>query len=126
MFRTSCFRIFCVVLALAAGPVLAQGAKFLSVLDDLPLMPGLVEVPEAAMVFDGPTGRIVEAFAAGHVPAPAVAAFYAETLPQLGWRATAPGEYRRDEEILKLEVVPPPPGQPGAGARFTLRPATAN
>ncbi len=119
-------RVLFVLTLLAPGTAFAQAAAFLSVLEDLPLMPGLVEVADAGMVFDGPTGRIVEAFAAGNVPPAAVSAFYAETLPQLGWRATAPGQYRRDEEILKLAVTPAPDGASGAGARFTLRPAPAN
>ena len=37
------------------------------------------------MVFDTPAGRIVEAVASGAVTRDEVLAFYAETLPQLGW-----------------------------------------
>ena len=52
-----------------------------------------------------------------------VAAFYAATLPQLGWARQATGEYRRDAEILRLDVSPAPVGATGAGAHFVLRPA---
>ncbi|MFQ5764891.1 MAG: hypothetical protein ACE5GT_08185 [Rhodospirillales bacterium] len=76
---------------------------FVSAIDDLPVMPGLVEDLDAAMVFDSPAGRIVEAFAQGNVRAPDVLAFYAETLPQLGWRPSGTGVFRREQEILTVE-----------------------
>ena len=88
-------------------------------------MPGLVEVPDASMVFDGPTGRIIEAFAAGETTVDAISQFYASTLPQLGWQPDGPGRYRRDDEVLKLYVTPAPSGATGAGARFVVRPAPA-
>lgn len=115
--------LICLALLMAPVAGRAQAPAFLNDIDDLPLMPGLVEVPDAGMVFDGPTGRIVEAFAAGEVAPDAVGAFYAETLPQLGWQAAGPGEYRRDDEVLKVYVAPAPDGSAGAGARFVLRPA---
>ena len=112
-------------LALAAPGGQAQSAHFLSVMTEMPLMPGLVEVPDAAVEFDGPTGRIIEALAAGAVGVDAVRSFYAATLPQLGWTVSAPGVYRRDAEILNLSVTPAPAGAKGAAARFVLRPAAA-
>lgn len=118
--------LIAVVLALPLVLVVvrsAPAAEFVSVIEDLPLMPGLVEVPGDTMEFEGPTGRIVEVLAAGDVSAAAVEAFYAETLPQLGWRLEAPGRYRRDDEILSLAVAPAPEGASGAAVRFRLRPA---
>ncbi|GIK97513.1 MAG: hypothetical protein BroJett029_17220 [Alphaproteobacteria bacterium] len=106
------------VLAIAAGPVLGEAA-FLTGVEDLPLMPGLSEVAGAATVFDAPQGRIVESFASGHVSAEDVLAFYGQTLPQLGWHAAGPREYRREGEKLTLEVTP---GATETTVRFTLAP----
>src|SRR3546814_8691143 len=69
--------------------------------EDLPLMPGLAEIADAATVFDAPQGRIVESYAAGTVAAAEIRSFYAQTLPQLGWTAVDAGqagplEFRRE------------------------------
>jgi hypothetical protein len=97
-------------------PVLAQDAgAFVSTIEDLPLMPGLVE-EAGGMVFDSPGGRIVEAYATGEVSEGAVRDFYGETLPQLGWRPLGGGVYQRESEILKVEF----PGGPGAAPPLTV------
>lgn len=96
---------------------------FVSAIDDLPLMPGLVEDPDAAMVFDSPTGRIVEAFAQGNVRAREVLAFYAETLPQLGWRPSGEGVFRREGEVLAIEFPEGDGKGPPLTVRFALQPA---
>ncbi len=83
-------------------PALAAGA-FLTELEDLPLAPGLIEIP-GGMLFDSPTGRIVEASAQGEIPADQVVAFYTQALPELGWQKVGPNSYRRDNELLKIEV----------------------
>lgn len=111
---------------MAAAPgTRAQPARFLSVMTEMPLMPGLIEAPDAAVEFDGPSGRIVEALATGELDVEAVKAFYAAALPQLGWTPLGPGVYRRDAEILSLSVTPAPSGAKAAAARFVLRPAAA-
>ena len=92
-----------------------EAAVFISTIEDLPLMPGLIE-EEGGMVFDSARGRIVEAYATGPVSEGAVIAFYAETLPQLGWRPDGPGVFRREREILKVEF----PGGPGAAPPLTV------
>ena len=84
--------------------VLAAAAAFFTAVDDLPLMPGLIEPPGAGAVIAKPEGRIAELFAAGPVERAAVENFYADTLPQLGWRKAADGSWRREEESLRLEV----------------------
>lgn len=89
--------------ALAAAPAFAQA--FLSVSEDVPLMAGLTEDADAALVFDTPDGRIVEAAAVGSVTRDDVTAFYAATLPQLGWTREAVGRYSRDDETLALEFA---------------------
>ena len=64
-------------------------------------MDGLVEEPEA-MVFDKPSGRIVEMTARGQVSRAEVEEFYGKTLPALGWQSMRPGLYQREAEQLAL------------------------
>ncbi len=98
----------------------AEGhAAYLAAVADLPLMPGLAEVPGAGLVFDQPSGRIVEAYAQGAVSRAAVRAFYRDTLPNLGWRAKAEALFQREGEELRLDIS----GDDGAlVVRFTLQP----
>src|SRR3546814_2101394 len=60
--------------------------------EDLPLMPGLAEIADAATVLDAPQGRIVESYAPGTVAAAEFRSFYAQSLPQLGWTAVDAGQ----------------------------------
>ncbi len=98
----------------------AEGhAAYLAAVADLPLMPGLAEVPGAGLVFDQPSGRIVEAYAQGAVSRAAVRAFYLDTLPNLGWSAKAEALFQREGEELRLDIS----GEDGAlVVRFTLQP----
>lgn len=94
-------------------------AGFLSIAEDVPLMPGLAENADAATVFDKPTGRIGSTEAKGNVTAAAVRQFYAATLPQLGWQAAGSEEFRRDTEQLRISFA----GRDGAlTVRFELLP----
>lgn len=79
----------------------AAEARFAEAIPDLPLMAGLVEQP-GAVVFDKPSGRIVEMEAQGQLSRPAVEAFYRRTLPSLGWQPAGPGLYQRAQERLRL------------------------
>jgi hypothetical protein len=87
---------------------------FLSVADDIPLMPGLSENTDAATVFDKPAGRIVTAEASGTVAIAAVKQFYAASLPQLGWQPDGDSRWRRDAEQLRF-------GYANAAGRLTVR-----
>jgi hypothetical protein len=94
-------------------------AGFLSIAEDVPLMPGLAENADAAAVFDKPSGRIANAEAKGAVSANAVRQFYAATLPQLGWQALGTEQYRRERERLRFSFA----GRDGAlTVRFELLP----
>lgn len=106
-------------LAVAAAPAQAEEG-FSAAVSDLPLMPGLAEIPSSVIVFDKPTGRIVELDAEGRVAPAEVAAFYARTLPQLGWTAAGGNRYRREDEQLALQVAPRPGGV--TTVHFTLSP----
>jgi hypothetical protein len=105
-----------------AGAEEARAGAFLSGFEDLPLMPGLSEVAGAGVVFDTPSGRIVEAYAEGSVTSAEVAAFYARTLPQLGWQEAGAGEFRRENEVLRLEISARDAGAPPVTVRFYLSP----
>ena len=94
------------ILVLLTAPAAAQLAgAFVSGTEDLPLMAGLVESPEAGLVFDKPEGRIVEAWASGAVERGAVEAFYAETLPALGWIPAGALEFTREDEALRITIT---------------------
>ena len=102
-----------------AGARAAEATAFVVGIDDLPLMPGLSAVPDAGVVFDKPSGRIVESYAEGAVDRSAVAAFYAATLPQLGWRARQSNVFVREGERLSLIFLG---GDGDLIVRFTLEP----
>ena len=91
---------------------------------DLPLMSGLTERPEAAVVFDHATGQVATAVATGPVEPAAIRRFYRRTLPPLGWvpecaaRSCAPPDrFRRDGQILELELSS---DLAGTAARFLI------
>jgi len=122
MLRLTSAGLLCACVMLWGLAVKADAMRFLSVIDDLPLMAGLIEDADAALIFDGPAGRIVEAYANGPVKAGAVSGFYAATLPQLGWQPAADGRYQRDRETLKLEISSDPDGRSGIRVQFLLKP----
>jgi len=101
-----------------AGGLALAADGFVQGIDDLPLMPGLSGAAEESLVFLKPSGRIVHAVARGAVTAPAVARFYAESMPQLGWRAHGTNHWVREGEQLQLEIVP---GGQGAAPLTTVR-----
>ena len=112
-------RTFLAVWLVTAAAGAAAAGDFLDGFEDLPVMPGLKSVDGAGIVFDTPAGRIIEGYAAGAVTQDAVRRFYAETLPQLGWKPLDNGEYHREGERLKIDFK----GSDRAlTVRFTLSP----
>lgn len=91
---------FLLMLTLVAS---ARAEEFVAGTEDVPLMPGLTSVAGSDLVFDKPEGRIVEAQASGAVSRVKVRAFYASSLPQLGWERIGRDRWRRDSERLKLD-----------------------
>ncbi len=83
----------------------ADPAAFVSVIEDLPLMAGLIEDPEAAVVFETASGRIAETVASGTGDPQEAAEYYATTLPQLGWHLESRTRYRREGEVLSIEIT---------------------
>ncbi len=109
---------------LLSGPAVTQetapaAVAYVAGVEDLPLMPGLVEVAGAGVVFDKPAGRIVETYVQGQVDREAVLRFYRRSLPPLGWEVLGETRFRREGEELGLEFV----SEEGPLVlRFSLRP----
>ena len=106
---------FAVLFALGALLMVssARAGDFFDEFPDLPLMAGLTERPESAVVFDHASGQVATAVASGPVEPAAIRRFYRRALPPLGWvpecaaaSCPPPDRYRRDGEALELELVP--------------------
>jgi hypothetical protein len=106
----------CFALALPMGTAFAT--DYLSGISDLPLPEGLTEAKDKSTVFDSVVGRIVTAYATGQMSAGSVHDFYESTLPQLGWNETDEGNWRRQNQVLKIDVLGPEAGP--VTATFTL------
>ena len=102
------------------APAAAETTReFVEGFEDLPLMPGLANVPDAGVGFDKPDGRIIVAYARGAVGRGTVVEFYRETLPQLGWAKDGPAEWLREGERLAIDFL----GADGdLVVRYTLSP----
>ena len=105
-------------IALPGGAARAQVA-YVAGLEDVPLMAGLTPTGGNDVAFDSPQGRIVIVNTQGPVERPAVEAFYAASLSELGWDRIGDTAFRREGELLRLEF-----GQRGAQltVRFALSP----
>ncbi|HYH22935.1 MAG TPA: hypothetical protein VD995_30360 [Azospirillum sp.] len=99
----------------SAPAAAAETAAFVAGMGDVPVMPGLSPAAEEPLVFDKPTGRIVETVLHGRVERRAVLDFYARTLPQLGWKRAADTRFQREAEELRLEFA-------NGTVRFVLMP----
>lgn len=98
-----------IIVAAVMGLVLLTGAaraenRFMPGMEDMPLAPGLSVVEDAALAFDSPSGRIVEAYAAGQAVPEDIRHFYAETLPSLGWQPIGQDSFVREAERLDLDL----------------------
>ncbi|WP_417430532.1 hypothetical protein [Kiloniella sp.] len=90
---------------MVASPVLASEGGFFTGSGGVPIVPGMEEMEELGVVFDKPEGRIVEAFASGHLSQVDVREFYGRALPQLGWDVVGEGLFVREGEVLKIEIL---------------------
>lgn len=87
-------------LILIAPHAHAQQAFFSSI-KDVPIKPGLVELPDQTLSFDKPQGRIIESIAEIKNGSRAdTTAFYQQSLPQLGWKERTDGTFTRENERL--------------------------
>ena len=78
--------------------------KFITGFSDLPIMPGMQELPDANISFDTASGRIVEAFAKTEQNVEKILSFYKSVLPQLGWKVKRDTMFVRDAETLNLDL----------------------
>jgi hypothetical protein len=100
-----------VLMAVFAAPfkVFAKEAYF-EALYDIPIMPGLEEMKDQAMLFDKPDGKIASVVAISKTLKPKeVDGFYNATLPPLGWEKMGPKSYIRGAEKLELRIEENPP-----------------
>lgn len=78
--------------------------QFSNTVSDFPLMPGLIEMEEQAVLFDRPEGRIVEIVAYVQAGSPdTISAYYNRILPQLGWTRRATNLFAREQEKLSFD-----------------------
>ena len=113
------------LLSAPAFAVAAEVAQFVTGMGDVPAMPGLRAAENGALVFDKPGGRIIESVMQGRVERKAVLGFYAQTMPQLGWKRVADTRFEREGEELRLEFPGGGTGVANAGpttVRFVLTP----
>ena len=76
--------LFSFTLLLTAAPV--NASRFIEGLEDVPLMDGLKQLPNDTLSFGIEEGRLVEVYLSGAKTGfKAIAKFYQDTLPQLGW-----------------------------------------
>lgn len=109
------------ILCLYAHPAQAGKEQYFEALYDVPVMPGLEELPDQALLFDKPDGRIASVVAASKTLKEAdIRRFYEDTLSQMGWKKNKPNQYLRGSDQLSLEVVRRPPV---TIVHFTLEPA---
>ena len=108
---------FCIVSVSGLAIGQDSGSNMLRDLD-IPLMAGLEENVEEALVFDSPDGRIISAIASGAVRGQEVFDYYKVVLPSLGWQVNKDHNSGltcenasiycisaiRDEELLLLNV----------------------
>ncbi len=122
--RTMLVAMISLVFVTGATCVLAAETAYFSALPDIPVMPGLTELPDRTLVFDKAEGRVVETVA--HAPKAGwndVLFFYDQSLKQLGWTVVQPGLYRRESEQLLVKLEQDTADRKGgAVVRFFLAP----
>jgi|GEM_PF-3255298 len=97
--------ILCLLLPIAsvkANPQIQSTApKFLTLIPDLPLMNGMIELEEQNLIFDKADGRIIESqIILENSTIDKAQNFYRAALPQFGWIAVGNNNYKRDQEMI--------------------------
>lgn len=83
-------------------------AQFFSGSRDIPVMPGLVELPDRSFTFDKPEGDITEILAyPGKIDQGQILYYYGAVLPQFGWNRVSDmrGRFFRQNEALDISFV---------------------
>lgn len=98
----------CTVIVLTLCCVnLSFAQEFIEGFEDIPIMDGLEQLPNDNISFGNEESRLVEAYLNGKkTPFSAVVSFYAETLPQLGWKTENKNSkhisFEREQERLDI------------------------
>lgn len=95
-----------------AAPAFAT--EFLTAIEDVPLVDGLVEEAEP-LVFESDQGRVVRTSAQGQVDPGAIEQFYIASLPQLGWKRIDDDgalSFKRENEQLNILMHEPADASP--------------
>ena len=80
--------------------------KYLVGTEDVPLYFGFTPTEEGNVSYDSTDGRIIDgSFVSTTEKASDVRKFYEESLPQLGWQKMQYQLYKRDGEILRLNIL---------------------
>lgn len=111
-----CFLIFFP----AAFAATEESVRFSAVIDDLPLMGSMYELPDEKFVFDTASGRIAGTTTTTGYNQKKVTEFYSKALPELGWSTRDHSIFYRENEALTLKMHS---GDEGTIVHFSLTPA---
>lgn len=104
--RIACICLIAGAFTVVDGRVYAGQDLFFDGADDIPIMPGMIEMTERGFRFDKPEGEIVEVYSVmGAMSRAEVVSFYQKTLPQLGWGRAGETSYYRDMQTLDIFFV---------------------
>mgnify|MGYP001545771459 CR=1 FL=1 len=116
------------ILGLMTAPRVAsaQTITYVEGFDALPVMVGMAQTDQS-LIFDTPSGRILQAHLVGDVTYNASVEFYRATLRSLGWTQDSTSNdgliFTREDETLRVEWSEAATG--GLGITFELNPAPA-
>jgi len=93
------------MLGFASVSAAAQDARFFSSLPDIPLMPGMEEIPDYTVAYDKAVGRFIESVARIDDASTAqVHHYYESSLPHLGWEKVSDQTFMREDEVLQYRI----------------------
>lgn len=94
-----------VILVVCSGTAgVASTTQFFQGLPDIPVAAGVRPLPEGAIVFEKPGGRIVQLICTIDTPnsETEILDFYRQALPAFGWVPRSTHSYNRDGETLSF------------------------
>lgn len=112
--------VLCLLLAACAPSEAIEEQVFLPDIEGIPIYEGFAVNEEKRSYYDSPEGKVVEVVIEGRGDKEAISAFYAETLPELGWEPQKEGGFKRDDEVLDLEITEE---KDDIEVKFSLQPA---
>ncbi|MEM7618208.1 MAG: hypothetical protein AAF244_02375 [Pseudomonadota bacterium] len=102
----------------------SYATDFFESLYDVPILLDLEEIPEKALVFDKPSGRIARSAAYSSHNEEAVLQAYHQALPEMGWQKLSETDFRRKDEILSISIIKSDTSsQSKISVEFSLKPA---